>query len=87
MIASILNSKGDFSFAQSFVQLNTVAAAPNFELRFNAAQNPALDRLNAALPSGPRSAGHNARAAHNTPSAIASARFSTGTDSGAREPT
>ena len=46
MISSTLNSKGAFSFAQSFVQLSTIAARPQFELRFNAAQNAALDRLN-----------------------------------------
>jgi len=45
-IASILNSSGSFSAAQSLVQLSTLAAAPSFELRFNTAQNAALDRLN-----------------------------------------
>lgn len=45
-IASILNSRTGFSAAQSLVQLSTLSAAPNFELRFNNAQNAALDRLN-----------------------------------------
>jgi exonuclease VII small subunit len=45
-IADIFSRSGDFSAAQSLVQLNTLAATPNFELRFNTAQNAALDRLN-----------------------------------------
>lgn len=46
MIADILNSRGAFSFAQSFVELSQLAARPSFELRFNIAQNAALERLN-----------------------------------------
>ena len=34
------------TFAQSFVQIATRAASPQFELQFNIAQNAAVDRLN-----------------------------------------